>query len=568
MIAPVEDTNHQERCVSSALWAAYGDALGFPTELASPTMVAQRVGASRIDRTVPWQRLVGGRFGAQVELPAGAYSDDTQLRLATSRAIRAQGFFDVESFAKVELPVWLSYCLGAGRGSKAAARSLGDKNINWFSNFFDAEGNSYVKGGGNGAAMRIQPHVWASRNLQDAHSYLRDVVRNAVCTHGDLRGIGGAAVHAGVLAHVFLHDSIPNPDAWMDFAHIFEKIPGIVAADPDLSTFWLPTWEGLTGRTLQEASSKAADEWADAAGVAIKLLTGDSRESYRAIVGGLKGLSDAERGSGLKTVLFSTAAAWLFKDCSIDEGLFEVVNLLNSDTDSIATMAGALLGARRGQDVPHHPIQDREYIAAAATRTASIGLGLSVDDLSYPDLLYWQAPKSALDCVGKVKDRVALAGIGALEPLGQCYSGKGRGSVWQWHRLDFGQTVLCKRRETLKSVPQEMRPVHMLPQRAEASSLAPQAPPPASAKPGSSTAQTRDLFDTMPTAPIETELNHQDRKSLDELTDLAIRSGFDQRLIGEHLLMLSEGEQAVENAMAYSVIIAKAWRARVKKRAS
>ncbi|GHC37364.1 hypothetical protein GCM10010096_03550 [Alcaligenes pakistanensis] len=567
MRTPVVDTSYQDRCVSSALWAAYGDALGFPTELASPTMVAQRVGMSRIAYTVPWRRLVGGRFGAQVELPAGVYSDDTQLRLSTCRAIRSQGFFDVESFAKVELPVWLSYCLGAGRGSKAAAGSLGGKTTNWFSNFFDSASSKYVKGGGNGAAMRIQPHVWASQNLQDEHSYLPDVVRNAVCTHGDLRGIGGAAVHAAILAHVFLHDEIPEPELWVDFAHIFEKIPGVVAADPDLSTFWRPTWEGLTGQTLDEASSKTADEWADAAGSAIKLLTNDSRKSYGAIVAGLQGLTDAERGSGLKTVLFSMVAAWLFKERSIDEALLEVVNVLNSDTDSIGSMAGALLGARRGQQAPSHPIQDQEYITASARRMASIAQGLSVNDFSYPDLLYWQAPKSALDSVGTVKDRVALAGIGTMEPLGECYSGKSRGAVWQWHRLDFGQTVLCKRRDTLKSMPREMLPEHMLPQRTETPRKVPEVPLSVSVKPSPPAALTRDLFDTQPDLAAS-KLADKAGKSLDELTDLAIRSGFDRQLIGEHLLMLSEDDQAIENAMAYTVIIAKAWRARVKKRVS
>src|SRR5690554_4846742 len=103
----------RERVRRSALWAAYGDALGFITELADEKSVKWRVGRERIQRTMNWRRRVGGKYGVEVEIPAGCYSDDTQLRLSTARAIRGDGVFDVEAFAKVELPVWTSYALGA-----------------------------------------------------------------------------------------------------------------------------------------------------------------------------------------------------------------------------------------------------------------------------------------------------------------------------------------------------------------------------------------------------------------------------------------------------------------------
>ena len=115
---------HFNRIINSALWAAYGDALGFMTELTNVAGLKHRTGQEYITSTVPWKRRIGGKFGATVDLPQGTYSDDTQLRLATSRAIRGDGEFDVEVFAKIELPVWTTYALGAGRGSKAAVSSL------------------------------------------------------------------------------------------------------------------------------------------------------------------------------------------------------------------------------------------------------------------------------------------------------------------------------------------------------------------------------------------------------------------------------------------------------------
>ena len=186
--------------VSSSLWAAYGDALGFISELADSRTLAFRIKAKTVNKTVRWKRRIGGRFGVVLELPSGCYSDDTQLRLATSRAIRADGHFDVEAFAKIELPVWLCYSLGGGLSTKAAASSLIRENVNWFSNFFSDRSSSYFDAGGNGASMRIQPHVWAASDLTKSSSYMKDVIRNSVCTHGHPNAFAGAFFHASCLA--------------------------------------------------------------------------------------------------------------------------------------------------------------------------------------------------------------------------------------------------------------------------------------------------------------------------------------------------------------------------------
>jgi ADP-ribosylglycohydrolase len=176
------------------LWAAYADALGFISELVDERGVRRRTRGATLDHLMPWVRRVGGRGGVDVELPAGCWSDDTQLRMAVSRAVTSNGF-DVESFARIELPVWPSYALGGGRASKAAAQSLAKPDSLWYANTYDG----WTDAGGNGAAMRIQPHVWASRNLGDG--FQADVFANAVCTHGHPRAIAGALFHAATLAH-------------------------------------------------------------------------------------------------------------------------------------------------------------------------------------------------------------------------------------------------------------------------------------------------------------------------------------------------------------------------------
>src|SRR4051812_5768683 len=101
-----EQSSREQAVVSSALWAAAGDALGWMTELArGESGVVHRTGFPTVSAPVDWQRMIGGRAGPRVDLPAGTYSDDTQLRLAVCRAIRGDGEFDVEAFAKVEVTV-------------------------------------------------------------------------------------------------------------------------------------------------------------------------------------------------------------------------------------------------------------------------------------------------------------------------------------------------------------------------------------------------------------------------------------------------------------------------------
>jgi ADP-ribosylglycohydrolase len=545
--------SREARTVRSALWAAYGDALGFPTELANASMVRQRVGSTSVASTVPWTRLVGGRFGARVELPAGAYSDDTQLRLATSRCIRHDGFFDVESLAKIELPVWLSYALGGGLGSKAAATSLANRTSTWFSNFFRTDKATYVTGGGNGAAMRIQPHVWAARDLSDTTTYLTDVVRNAVATHGHARGIAGAMIHAVTLAHVLREGQLPGPAEWASLGSVVNMLPRVVEQDSDLRTFWLPTWERESSATIQVAAGLVYEEWMNVSSEAVAFC--QEGIPYRSLVERLGGLKPEERGSGLKSALFSLCAAWMFREADANMGLAEVSNVLNSDTDTIATMAGALLGAVEGQAPPDGSIQDRGYIEFEARRLHEISRRRAATSFSYPDLLYWQAPRTPLDTIGIVGEQSALSGLGHVEPLGPVHGSKQSDTVFQWFRLPFGQTVLCKRRSSPRELP-------------------PTALPANASQDGAGRVNSRvamlepDLFALPVGAEVASDLGSPTpdaHTSLEDLTDAAIQSGFDARIIGKHLVGFAESENGLELAVAYAAIVVKAKRARLKR---
>ncbi|NVZ22682.1 ADP-ribosylglycohydrolase family protein [Pseudomonas costantinii] len=575
--------NRLKRTTASALWSAYGDVMGFPTELASDRIVQQRIGHPKISRPEPWKRQIGGRFGAMIQLPAGAYSDDTQLRLSTGRAITGQGYFDVEAFAKIELPVWQCYALGAGRGSKAAAGALCNRSSSWFGNFFP----NYENGGGNGAAMRVQPHVWAAADLRNKDSYLPDVIRNAVCTHGHMRGVAGAVVHAVSLAYTLDSGKVPGPEHWLELANDIRNIPKLIALDSELSTFWLPVWEQKSERSLSAAVDEVAQEWTRSVAVAGDLLATMSQSDcaiiYTQLITLENGLSKEERGSGLKCALFANVAAFLGRLYGSQEIIETVTNLLDSDTDTIATMAGALIGAANPEARFIGTIQDQGYIVAEATRLYDVSQGKPAPTFNYPDTLYWQAPRAAIDMLSRDEKGLTLAGLGRIKPVGDVFYGLQKSNAWCWFKLEFGQSVLVRYRSnaklnspTLSSDSGRMDTPDLFQHEQRVSK---ESSPNINTRPPQPLAPSPSADNPKPLdAEIDME-NHRQFVSeavpaidepalvssidLDALTNDAIK-GFDPQVIGNHLLMLAEQPNAISLSIAYTSIVIKARSARLR----
>lgn len=545
------ELKNQESVKRSALWAAYGDALGFITELTDEKVLKWRTGKNRITTTIPWKRKIGGRFGVVVELPAGCYSDDTQLRLATCRAIRGDGKFDVEAFAKVELPVWLSYALGAGRGSKAAAAALTRRDNAWTNNFFDNKTSRYINCGGNGAAMRIQPHVWAASDHNNIETFLPNVIRNAICTHGHARGILGAAFHALCVARALQDQSIPGPKDWQNFINYFNDIPKLIRKDRELNDFWLPTWEQSSGQNIETLFSDVAEECRKDLELIRKITKSSPECNYPDIVKAIGGMSPQYRGSGTKTAILAAVLGWFYKDRP-KEAMEVAVNLLGSDTDTIATMSGAILGAVI-DEAPPGEIYDKTYIEKEASRLCVISYGEKTKSFAYPDLLKWNVSSVQSDFVGTEHGRLAVSGLGYVEPSGATYEQKGKDrAVWQWLRFtSTGQQIFAKRR--LKPV---VIPITNLPLQVEKEQPI---------RKYSEGAQA-NLFDIGRKKDVQRPATQKQLLTLDQATKQAINSGFDPTVIGRMLLEFSERNDGIELAMGFSAIIAKARLARIAQK--
>jgi ADP-ribosylglycohydrolase len=432
------------RAENSALWAAYGDALGFISELTDAEGLKRRTRGAPLTRPVAWERRIGGRQGVNVSLPEGCYSDDTQLRLSTGRAIGPDGF-DVEAFSKVELTVWPSYALGGGKGTKAAASSLGKDQIAWYANSFPGWTNS----GGNGAAMRIQPHVWAARDLTDPASYVPDVVRNSICTHGSPTGILGAVLHAIVVAEAICSRDIPGPADVLHHVAVANRVPELMAADPEVGELWVRIWEREASRTFVDAWQLAIEE-AEAAVKETAGATGDRQSRYHEILERLGLFHPERRGSGLLTAVAAVGLLWA--EPRPKEAMTLAANAVGSDTDTIATMAGAIVGAAVNEP-PEDPVLDSKLIRGEAHRLARIGDGEPAPGHRYPDLLHWEVPRTQADALVEGDDGLVVCGLGDASalPIDPIHASRGD-FLWQWVELSFGQTILIKRRRSLTKV--------------------------------------------------------------------------------------------------------------------
>ncbi len=440
--ATAEITDRGAKIRRSALWAAYGDALGWITELTDPAGLRRRTGGAPLYRPIEWTRRIGGRAGITTLLPQGCYSDDSQLRLATGRAIGPNGF-DVEAFAKVELPIWLSYGLGGGKSTSAAAANLAKPKATWFANTF----KGWINSGGNGAAMRIQPHVWAACMPDNAESFLPDVIRNTICTHSHPIGILGSVLHALTLARTIVTGRYPSADDLLAATDVAADLPDVIQHDTEVGTYWRVAFEQKSG-AFSEAWVRAIDECKEAIRVADGNTSNESgADRYASIVDCLKLREKERRGSGMLTAVAAVGLIWC--ETRPEEALRIAANAIGTDTDTIATMAGAILGVAAGTEPPVE-VLDVDLFRSEADRLTDIARGGRPEGHQYPDLLRWSAPRARADTLIRSKDgKLYVRGLGWAKALDEPMLSSKQDFMWQWLKLEAGQTLLIKRRREL-----------------------------------------------------------------------------------------------------------------------
>jgi hypothetical protein len=329
-------------------------------------------------------------------------------------------------------------------------------------------------------------------------------------------------------------------------------VPALIRSHDLLEHLWLGLWEKRSAASLEDAVGEVIDELR--ADIAALQEIGDGAGGYGDAVEALGAFRPEQRGSGTKTAVLSAVAAWLFAD-QPERAVITCANRLGTDTDSIATMTGALIGATLDEG-PHLPLTDRSYIEREADRMWAISEQRQVSSFPYPAIMTWSPPRSQLDCRGLAGERLAAAGLGPASEQGEILAESGKADgAWGWADLWFGQRVLIKRRTRPKPLPESQ--IVSPDQRYVTASLL-DAPPRSSRDRGQEAAARPGLARRPPQGDGESDESRRKPRTLHRITDEVIATGFDPAAVGRGLLELADREDGIELAGQYASIVAKA----------
>lgn len=329
---------YDEKCAGALVTAAVGDALGWPNERSSYDRSAkQKVQIGFQD----WMYRAGGQFRGHFELiRAGEYSDDTQLILAVARSLLSGQAWE-KHFCNKELPFWLKYQRGGGRAILQAAKSWENRVEPWRGK----DAKSYFMAGGNGAAMRILPHVIFHIHDHDFLGISEEVAIDAIQTHGHPRAILGALCYSYALYYLFKKENtlsfgeltkavLDNKSNWGQFPVAFSE--GWMGAAQEFAPYdYLETWY----KTLDSMSHmlKMISDALDNGVLDIETQT----------LSDLGCFDNTVKGAGDIAAVGSIYLASKYAN-NPTLGVKSAVNALGADTDTLASMTGGLLGALCG----------------------------------------------------------------------------------------------------------------------------------------------------------------------------------------------------------------------------
>jgi len=324
-----------------------------------------------------------------------------------------------------------------------AARSWAAGKSPWSGKKRDV--SRYFDAGGNGVAMRVIPHVIAGSQAP-FEDLARAVALDGAATHGHPRALLGAVVYA------FAAWKLVRSEGPLGFKQLAQELLDERQAWQALPkpasghNGWYSKAMEVSGGQYEATWARTADEVARMLQVVLTGLDGGVVADDRSVLEHLGVFSD----SGGAGTVSAAAAIYLASRYAVQptQALLRASFLPRADTDTLAAMAGGLLGCLSGpQWLPREllDVQDADAIKSAARMLASNASGAGVG----------ASERLTTSEIGRIKAAleggeaaIQVPGLGVV-PIGQdieMATGSGSLSVTQWcGRLPpFDETVYFK----------------------------------------------------------------------------------------------------------------------------
>jgi ADP-ribosylglycohydrolase len=357
----------RDKAIGAMLGVACGDALGWPNERAGHVSAVSHRNQRPLREFQTWTRRSGGRYYPYEEtIESGEYSDDTQLTLCVGRSLlRGPDWW--EWWTRVELPFWTLYERGGGGATKRAAESWANGCAPWAPRQDVKDISRYFEAGGNGVAMRVLPHVIHGAELPTFGPILRSIFLDGITTHGHPRALVGAQAYGFAL--------------WKSLRRRTRLEYGKIAAEL-LSE--MDEWSQMPSTAdIDDSWTSAVHEhvpsyrvqWHDA----VLEMEDYMRVCDNELSKGALALDDDalhklqcfdRRINGAGTVA-AAASVFLASRYAAEpmNGVVRAAYASGTDTDTIASMTGGLLGTICGSDwlgANRDQIQDSKYLTQTA----------------------------------------------------------------------------------------------------------------------------------------------------------------------------------------------------------
>ena len=300
-----------DKILGGLLGGAIGDAMGAATETRSHAQIIERFGGEVVDIIVPPDDVFAAGF------PKGSVTDDFSLAYVTCKTIlERKGVIDSKT-AELSLINWseTKYAALAGPTTIATINRL--RGIEVPSNGFKIAVDNGK--GTNGSAMKIAPIGLISNG--DLDKAIEDAITICLPTHGNSTSLAAACAVAAAVSEATKNIS---------------TVDSIIAA-------------GLYGAVKgDEFGCKIGKQLANPSVYKRMLLALQIADKYDDIEKVMEELCDLI-GCGISAAEAIPTAFGLFKACKGDpmKTIVAAVNIGN-DTDTIATIAGALAGTCNG----------------------------------------------------------------------------------------------------------------------------------------------------------------------------------------------------------------------------